>query len=173
MESTIHFFMAGQLFVGNKESLFLIWVAITADVPQGSILGPLFILIYINDIIDVIHSHIRLFADDTSLYLIVDEPCIATMQLNSNLAKNHKTAEKWLVKFNPAKSEAIVISRKAIKLYHPPLRKNDQSIKEVTSNKHLGILFSNDGTRHEHIDYMTWVSKAWTRINLMRKLNSF
>ena len=52
------------------------------------------------------------FADDTSLYLIVDEPCVAATQFSSDLAKNHMWAEKWLVKFNPAKSEAIVISRK-------------------------------------------------------------
>ena len=77
-------------------------------------------------------------------------------------------AEKWLVKFNPAKSEAIVISGKTNKPYHPPLEMNDQPIKEVTSHKHLGIFYSNDGTWHEHIDYIT--SKAWTRINIMRKL---
>ena len=143
-------------------------VAITAGVPQGSILGPLLFLIYSNDIIDAIHSHIRLFADDASLYLIVDEPCVAATQLNSYLAKNHMWAEKWLVKFNPTKSEAIVISRKTNKLYHPPLKMNDQPIKEVTSHKHLGIFFSYDGTWHEHIDYIT--SKAWSRINIMRKL---
>ena len=45
---------------------------------------------------------------------------------------------------------------------------NDQPIKEETSHKHLGIFFSNDGTWHEHIDYLT--SKAWRRINIMRKL---
>ena len=144
------------------------WVAITAGVTQGSILGPLLFLIYINDIIDAIHSHIRLFADDTSLYLIVDEPCVAATQLNSDLAKIHMWAEKWLVKFNPAKSEAIVISRKTNKPYHPPLKMNDQPIKEVTSHKHLGIFLSNDGTWHEHIDFITF--KAWSRINIMRKL---
>ena len=144
------------------------WVAFTAGVPQGSILGPLFYLIFINDIIDAIHSHIRLFADDTSLYLIVDEPCVAAMQLNSDLAKNHMWAERWPVKSNPAKSEAIVISRKTKKPYHPPLKMNDQPIKEVTSHKHLDIFFSNEGTWHEHIDCIT--SKAWIRINIMRKL---
>ena len=45
---------------------------------------------------------------------------------------------------------------------------NDQPIKKVTSHKHLGIFFSNDGTWHEHIDYIA--SQARTRINIMRKL---
>ena len=86
----------------------------------------------------------------------------------SELANIHMWAERWLVKFNPAKSEAIVISSKINKPYHLPLKMNDQPIKEVTSHKHLGIFFSNDGTWHEHIDYIT--SKAWTRINIMHKL---
>ena len=45
---------------------------------------------------------------------------------------------------------------------------NDEPIKEVPSNKHFGIFFSNDVTWHQHIDYIT--SKAWTRLNIMRKL---
>ena len=90
------------------------------------------------------------------------------MQLNSDLTKIHMWAERWLVKFNPAKSESILISRKANKHFHPPLKMNDEPIKEVSSHKHLGIFFSNDGTWHQHIDYLT--SKAWTRLNIMRKL---
>ena len=45
---------------------------------------------------------------------------------------------------------------------------NNVSINEVSSHKHLGIFLSNDGTWHEHINYIT--SKAWIRLNVMRKL---
>ena len=50
------------------------WTSVEAGVPQGSILEPLLFLLYINDIVEDINSSIRLFADDTSLYIIVDDP---------------------------------------------------------------------------------------------------
>ena len=88
------------------------WTSVHAGVPQGSILGPLLFLLFFNDIVEDIRFYIRLFADDTSLYIIVDNPVDAATELSSDLLKIHHWATKRLVIFNPAKSESIVFSRK-------------------------------------------------------------
>ena len=109
------------------------WTSVNSGVPQGSILGPLLFLLYINDIVENINSSIRLLADDISKYIIVDNPVEAANQCNSDLSKIHQWAIKWLVKFNPAKSESVIFSRKHKKPYHPPLLLNKKQVNEVTS----------------------------------------
>ena len=59
------------------------WVNIQAGVPQGSLLGPLLFLVYINDIVEVVDSNIRIFADDTMIFRIID--ALSTLKLNEDL----------------------------------------------------------------------------------------
>ena len=59
-----------------------------------------------------IGSNIRLFADDTSLFIIVENPYEAAMVLNSDLLKISRWANLWLVKFNPNKNEVMLFTRK-------------------------------------------------------------
>ena len=131
------------------------WVYILAGVPQGSILGPLLFLLYINDIVNDIGANIRLFADDTSLSIIVENPVMAAACLNTDLSKLSHWAATWLVLFNPTKTESLIFSRKLNKPLHPPLFMENQQIVEVESHKHLGVILSADCTWHKHIKYIT------------------
>lgn len=88
------------------------WGNISAGVPQGSILGPLLFLIFINDIVLNLQSNVNLFADDTSLYLVVENPVTAAQQLQRDIQSISTWADKWLVTFNPSKSESLVVTRK-------------------------------------------------------------
>ena len=95
---------------------------IRAGVPQGSILGPFHLVVYINDIVKAIGSDICLFADDIYLFIIVDNPVTVVDSLNTDLNKILQWAASWLVIFNPAKTEAL-LSRKLNRPQHPPLCK--------------------------------------------------
>ena len=61
------------------------WTNVLAGVPQGSILGPLFFLIYINDLSDDLSSNPKLFADDTSLFSVVHNKSMSAKELNNDL----------------------------------------------------------------------------------------
>ena len=145
-----------------------VWNCIRAGVPQGSILGPLLFLLFINDIVNGIDSNIRLFTDDTSLFIIVDKAPCAAACLNFDLDRITRWAATWLVTFNPSKTEALLLSRKLNTLHHTPLYMKNVQIWEVKSHKHLGLYLSSDCSWHQHINYIK--DKAWLRIKIMRKL---
>ena len=75
-------------------------VDVTSGVPQGSVLGPLLFILYVNDITDTKQSAIQMFADDTKLYRVIKQPsgsCILQQDLNRITA----WSKEWLLNFNP------------------------------------------------------------------------
>ena len=77
------------------------WQNIYAGVPQGSVLGPLLFLIYVNDLPTGLTSMCKIFADDTSLFSKVNDKSNSNTQLNSDLEKVSKWTFQWKMSFNP------------------------------------------------------------------------
>ena len=144
------------------------WTFVQAGVPQGSILGPLLFLIYINDIVNELHASVRLFADDTSLYIIVEKPNTAAIALYHDLNFISTWSDDWLVNFNAAKILSMILTLKRNPPQHPPLFMNGTPITITASHKHSGITFINNCSWNEHINNTT--KAAYTRFNLLNAL---
>ena len=93
------------------------WSQIKAGVQQGSVLGPLLFLVYINDLPEGQTSNVKLFAEDTSIFLVVRDLSSSLLSLNEDLSKISQWGYKWKMLFNPDTSkqaQEVVFSRKKI-----------------------------------------------------------
>ena len=93
---------------------------IKAGIPQGSKLGPILWLLYVNDITLNIESEILLFADDTCCFASGRDPAETAEILNRDLERLNDWATKWKVTFNPGKSKDLIFSENK-KFYLIPL----------------------------------------------------
>ena len=99
------------------------WASLNAGVPQGSILGPLLFLIYINDLSDNLSSNVKLFADDTSLFSVTHDVNVSASELNDDIRKISNWAFQWKMSFNPdvnKQAQEVIFSRKITSKIHPP-----------------------------------------------------
>ena len=150
------------------------WGPIKSGVPQGSVLGPLLFLVYINDLEKGIKSSIRFFADDTSLFSTVYDPKSSAEELNNDLQKISQWAFQWKMSFNPdptKPAEEIVFSRKHVHIQHPPLFFNNIMVKQVSEHKHLGLTLDSKLTFANHISEK--ISKARKGIGVIKYLSSY
>ena len=123
--------------------------------PQGSILGPLLFLVYVNDLVDNLTCEVRLFADDTSILEIVNNPVQSSRHLNTNLSLIHYWGRLWRVLFNATKSLSVIFSVKRVKPHHPPVFLRGSPIPEADIHTHLGITLSGDLSWQAHITRIT------------------
>ena len=111
-----------------------------SGVPQGSILGPLLFILYVNDIPDLIETNIRMFADDTKIFLVI-QSFDDHLKLQGDIDRLLQWSHIWLLRFNIAKCKLMRIGNSAPFSYsmleistNSPLE-----IAEVEEMKDLGI----------------------------------
>ena len=135
---------------GSSSSFF----PVESGVPQGSVLGPLLFLVYINDLEYDIKSKINFFADDTMLFSTVHDPDITADELNHDLINISMWAYQWRMSFNPEPTKQaieVLFSHKRQQNYHPPLYFNGSIVSRQNSHKHLGLILDSKLTFSEHI----------------------
>ena len=164
-------------FLTNREQRVVlngkssVWKKISAEVPQGSVLSPLFFVVYINDLPNNITSDIKLFADDTSLFSVVYNVNRTAAELNNDLERVRLWAWQWKMHFNAEKTEEIIFSTKMNKPNHPVLMFGGNEVVKKTDHKHLGIVLDEKLNFQAHITEA--ISKARRGIGLIRYLSQY
>ena len=152
-----------KVVIGGEESTTL---KTNAGVPQGSILGPLLFLIFINDIIQVVKNPIFLFADDASLLNIFNNLNEAIASINEDLQNLSQWALIWRVTFNAIKTVFMIISMRLQNQNHnPTLFLNGVPLKQVKQECYLGMVLASNMSWKEHIHRST--AKASKKIGIL------
>ena len=111
-------------------------------------------MIYINDLSDGLTSNPKLFADDTSLFSVVQNINSTANDLNSDLIKISDWAFQWKMRFNPdpkKQAQEVIFSRKINKIDHPPLYFNENLVKSSSTQKHLGMILDTNLDFSQHL----------------------
>ena len=147
---------------------------VESGVPQGSVLGPLLFLIYINDLERDVKSNIKFFADDTMLFSIVKDPAISANDLNHDLNTIHQWAQQWKMEFNPDPSKQateVLFSCKKSSPQHPQLIFNGAAVANVNEQKHLGLILDSKLSFEKHLNEK--IIKAKKNIGILKQLSKF
>ena len=129
-------------------------VPVTSGVPQGTVLGPILFLIYINDFPEYIkHSKLRLFADDSIIYNNIKNTKDA-QNLQLDLDAACKWESDWLMKFHPDKCNVLSVTQKRKPIqYNYTLR--GHPLLKVKNAKYLGITIQDNLKFDKHINNIT------------------
>ena len=142
---------------------------VTSGIPQGSVLGPLLFVIYINDLPRDLRTVAKIFADDTKLYTRSDTPNGAE-DLQYDLDSLQAWSEKWLLRFHPDKCCILKLGKENNNEYYLGSTPRTK-LKEIQKEKDLGVIIDNKLSFKEHIAHCT--AKANRMVGLIRRSFDF
>lgn len=148
--------------------VFSEWSKVTSGVPQGSVIGPILFVLFVNDIPEIVNSQCQMFADDCKIY-----DCVNSLD-NCETIQNdiHALCEwtsKWLLFFNSAKCKTLHIGRRNPDHEYTMSDKNDITVvlENTDCEKDLGVHFQQNLKFSKHIN--TTVNKANQRVGLLKR----
>ena len=138
-------------------------IPVTSGIPQGSVLGPILFLAYINDLPEQVKSQVRLFADETVVYITMDKQDSPAV-LQGVLKQLELWETLWDMEFNPGKCQVIHVTTSRY-----PLRTDyvlhGQVLETTTSARYLGVDISDNLNWSDHKNRVTSKGQQLSRLH--------
>ena len=162
-----------RAFLDDRKQLVLVngkasnWHKVTSGIPQGSVLGPVLFVLYINDLPEIIKSKCFMFADDTKVYrIILGLEDVALMQ--EDITSLQGWSDKWLLRFHPKKCKAMAIGKSK---YEPEYVLNGEEesckLEIISDEKDIGVYVDTKLNFRKHMQAM--VNKANSRMAVISR----
>ena len=144
------------------------WTDVISGVPQGSVLGPILFILYVNDLPDKVKSYCKIFADDTKLYKEINN-LKDYEDLQDDIYELCRWTTKWLLFFNANKCKVLHIGNNNPRFDYEMTDKNYNkvNIKVVDHEKDLGVIFQENLKFDLHISFV--VNKANRILGLIKR----
>ena len=145
------------------------WSPVSSGIPQGSVLGPVMFVIYINDLpSSVKHALVRILADDTKMYKGIPSYAVHA-EVQSDFSELENWSDRWQIGFNKGKCNVMHLGYNNPKhTYYMSDNNNTQvPLSETTAEKDLGVIVDNKLNLHEHV--ATATKKANSILGTIKK----
>ena len=149
-----------QVIVQGEESS---WKPVTSGIPQGSVLGPILFVIFINDLPDCVTSDAYLFADDTKIFRVIANE-EDRGELQKDLDRLDEWSKDWLLEFHPQKCKFMTIGKDDLNIKY---MLKDQKLQKVKEEKDIGVIIDDQLDFESHISEE--INKATKMFGLLRR----
>ena len=123
------------------------WKEVTSGIPQGSVLGPLLFIVFINDLPECVTSEAYLFADDTKIFREIHNEG-DRVQLQKDLDQLDKWSKDWLLKFHPQKCKYMKIGKDNNQFEY---KLQNQRLQNVAEEKDIGVIIDDQLNFESHM----------------------